>query len=211
MAGGTDHPDQPCESSKLLAFLDNERNIFKGFGKSSEDKYIPRSSLSRYFTDEGGSIESLLEEVLKDEEHAPQAETVLNQYLVVFAILLSIGKGQYLSRCIERDYSDDKLPFFDRPRHFPKSEEGSFFDSFSDAQWRFCPVRINKNPVNFQIEPEQILPLRRREQISRNESSTTYLVEFHEEYDSLSEDSAIFEIDLGIGKVRTNSPCTIAY
>lgn len=204
MAGGAGQPDHSPESNRFLNFLDDERNIFKGFSKSSEARYIPRSVLFRYFTEGSSSIEELLKEVLEDEEHVPQADTVLNQYLVVFSILLSIGKGKYLVRCIERDYSDDKLPFFDRPRHFPKSEEGSFFDSFFDAQWRFCPTRITKNPVNFQIEPEQILPLKRKEKIASNTSSTTYLVEFHDEYDSLSEDSSTLGIDLGIGKVRSN-------
>lgn len=211
MAGGAGQPDQLSELDKFLTFLNDARNIFKGYSKSSDDRYTPRSILSRYFADAGSSIENLLKEVLEDEEHIPQGETVLNQYLTVFSILLSIGKGKYLNRCIERDYSDEKLPFFDRPRHFPKSDEGSFFDSFFDAQWRFCPARITKNPVNFQIEPEQILPLKRREQIATNATSTTYLVEFYEEYDSLSENNSIFEIDLGIGKVRTTSPATMAY
>lgn len=202
MAGGIDQAEHSPETAKFLSFLQNDRNILTGYSKSSEDKYIPRSVLTRYFTLDGGSLDGLLKEVLEEEEHITQADTILQQYLAVFAILLSIGKGKYLNRCVERDYNDERLPLFDRPRHFPKSEHGSFFDEFFDAQWRFCPVKLTKNPVNLQIEPEQIFPLRRREQVGSNTSSTTYLVEFHEEYDLLSDDNPIFDIDLDVGKVR---------
>lgn len=204
MAGDAGQPEQPSETSRFLSVLNDDHNIFKGYSKSSENRYIPRSVLARHFAIGGGSLDTLLRETLEEEEHIPQAETILHQYLDVFSILLSIGKGKFLNRCVERDYSDERLPFFDRPRHFPKSEDGPFFDAFFDAQWKFCPAKMTKNPVNFQIEPEQILPLKRREQIASGASSTTYLVELHEEYDTLGDVNTIFDIDLGIGKVGPN-------
>lgn len=189
---------------RYLAFLNDPHNAYPGASKTPNSTYTPRSVLLRYFTNGQGSIDGLLAVVLKEEEnHIPTSDTVLEQYLAVFTILLSIGKAQHLNRFIERDYNDDRLPFFDRPRHFPKTESGSFFDAFFDAQWQFCPVRFAKNPVNLQIEPEQILPLKSKEKIKSNARSTIYRVELHEDYDPFGDELGTFDIDLGTNKVSS--------
>lgn len=199
--------DAGSEVQKYLRFINQDSNIFRGQSKTSEQLYTPRLLLLGYFTNGNGSIDKLLQEVLADgEEHVvPAGETILDQYLAILTILLTIGQARYLNRFVERDYSDDRLPFFDRPRHFPKSEAGSFFDSFFDAQWRFCPVRFAKNPVNLQIEPEQIIPLKSKEELYSDSASITYRVELHEEHDTFAEARSTFGIDLGSNKVRTNS------
>lgn len=97
----SDQPVRPTELEKLLAFHRDERNIFHGYSKSSENEYKPRSVISRYFTERTGLLDILFKEVLKEEEHIPLAETIPHQYLAVFSTLLSIGKGKYLNRCIE--------------------------------------------------------------------------------------------------------------
>lgn len=191
------------EVQKYLRFINQESNIFRGQSKTSEHLYTPRLLLLQYFTNGSGSIDRLLQEILEqEEEHVfPAGGTILEQYLGTLTVLLTIGQARYLNRFIERDYSDDRLPFFDRPRHFPKSESGSFFDAFFDAQWRFCPVRFAKNPVNLQIEPEQIIPLKSREKLNSGVHSATYRVELHEEYDTFVEVPSTFVADLGSSRV----------
>lgn len=199
--------DQDIEVQKFLAFLREEQTIYLGESKAEASIYTPRSDLLRYFADGRGSLDDLLKAVLKEEEHIiPASETVIQQYLAVFTILLSIGQAQYLNRFIERDYNDERLPFFDRPRHFPKAVTGSFFDAFFDAQFRFCPIRFAKNPVNLQIEPEQILPLRNKQQIKVVGPAITYKVELHGDYDPFVEDSSPFQIDLGTNTVGMVHP-----
>lgn len=214
MAGGPGQPEQPnehvSEVSKYLSFLHDTQNIFQGYSRSSGNKYIPRSVLTQYFALSGVSLDRLLRENLEKDEHVPQTETILQQYLAVFSVLLSIGKGKYLNRCIERRYNDERLPLLDKPRHFPTSDNGPFFDAFFDAQWKFCPATLTKNLINFQIEPEQILPLKRREKIMSSASSVIYLVEVDEEYDFLIENRSSLDDGSGIVKVRTISPVTLA-
>lgn len=210
MAGGPGQPETTnehvSEVSKYLSLLNDTKNTFQGLSKSVGNKYIPRSVLTQYFTLGGGSLDGLLRENLEEGEHIPQTETILQQYLAVFSILLSIGKGKYLNRCIERRYNDERLPLLDKPRHFPTCDNGSFFDTFFDAQWRFCPATLTKNLINLQIEPEQILPLKRRDRVMSNASSVTYLVEVHEEYDFLIENHSNPNNGPGASKVRTTSP-----
>lgn len=195
--------DTLTEAARYLQFLGKETTVFNGQSKTSEHIYTPRSLLVRYFAHEGGSIDRLLHEVLEqDEAHVfPASSTILEEFLGILTVLLKIGQARYLNRFVERDYSDDRLPFIDRPRHFPKSETGSFFDSFFDAQWRFCPVRFVKNPINLQIEPEQIIPLKRKERLYSDANCVTYRVRFCEEYDSFAEIPTTLDIDLGSTKV----------
>lgn len=204
MAFSNGQHGQDVEVQKYLTFLNDPHNAYPGASKTSDSIYTPRSVLLRYFTNGQGSIDGLLGVILKEEGHIiPASDTVLEQYLAVFTVLLSIGQAHYLNRFIERDYNDDRLPFLDRPRHFPKADSGSFFDAFFDAQWRFCPVRLAKNPINLQIEPEQILPLKSKEKIKSNGNSTIYRVKLHEDYDPFGDEPSAFDIDLGTNKVRS--------
>ena len=108
---------EAVEVRKYISFLDNERNCYLGQSKIGSSVYTPRTVLAKYFADGEGSIEEMLRAVMKEEEHIiPAGDTVLQQYLALFTILLTIGQGHHLNRFIERDYNDDRLPFFDKPR-----------------------------------------------------------------------------------------------
>ena len=193
--------DLHAEEHQYLSFLEDERNKFSGQSASPDNLYTPRSILTSYFVGGQGSLDDLLKEVLKEEAHIPPAEIVLDRYLLVLTILLSIGKAEILSRFIERDYNDERLPFFDRPRHFPRPGGVSFFDQFFDAQFRFCPVKFVKHSVNLEIDPQQILPLTNKKLVAKYGLCTTYQIYVHEEYDSFVQDSNSFDIDLGTDKV----------
>lgn len=174
-----------------LGYVNEPRNAFIGKSKLGDSVYTPRTSLLRYFQDGRASIDDLLSSVLKEEDViVPVGSVVLQEYLLVFTVLLLIGKGQYLSHLIERNYGDDKLPFFECPRFFPKPIDGSFFEAFCNIQWRFCPVRLSSNPVNFHLESEQILPLRSKVLVKSDSTSNVFQVELHEEYDPFTKNGS---------------------
>ncbi|KAK5074750.1 hypothetical protein LTR64_000955 [Lithohypha guttulata] len=182
MAASHGQVSQSNESQAYLVYLSLARNAFIGTSKTSDNIYTPRSVLLKYFTDDYSSLDRLLKAVLKEEQDTlPASETILQHYLATFTILLSLGKGRYLNRFIERGYNDERLPYFECPRFFPDS--ASFFGAFVDAQWRYCPVRFPKDPVNLQIEPEQILPVKRLDQISNDGTAVIHRVEIHADYD----------------------------
>lgn len=203
MADVCDQPDQDIGVQKYLKFLEDDSTAFCSSAKTVSNVFTPRSILLRYFTAGQNSIEELLRVTLQEDAHTiPAAGDVLKNYLVVFTILLKIDKAPFLKRFIERDYNDKRLPFFDKPRHFPKEESGSFFEAFSDTQWRFCPVKLPKNSLSFELEHEQILPLRSKKKVHEDVNSITYRVELHEDYDSFVGQPRSSKVDLGMTKVR---------
>lgn len=176
-------PDSPTEIQKYLAYLESDKCALSGRCGGSSIAFIPRRSLLSYFGQQTRCIEQLLREAFQEDAHTiSEAQVILDHFLVVFTILLRIGKALALPRFVERDYTDERLPFFDRPRHFPKLDS-PFFEAFFDAQWTFCPVKLPKNPENYELEPEQILPLAEKHKIAENTGLCIYRAKIHQEYD----------------------------
>lgn len=186
MATVSIQPDSQTKVQKYITYLDGDDCAFRGYCATSNTIYTPRSNLSQYFARDGNSVEDLLKEVLEEKAHGiPEERLIFDSYLVVFTILLAIRKAQYLPHFIERNYTDESLPFFDKPRHFPKTHP-TFFRVFSDAQWRFCPVKLHKNTLTFELEPEQILPVSEKHEIVEYKTSRTYRAQLHSDYDLLA-------------------------
>lgn len=145
---------------------------------TSRRAFVPITALRSYLTCE--NISKLLRSY-----HLPHHnwKTIQQDYIIIFTILISIGKVPYLQYFLE-GRSDAHLPF--RPSeaedwHF---ECRKFFTEFSDAQWQFCAQNLEPNRLNGRrIDDKVILPFTKQRRIKHGKD--VYEVEAHPAYNQL--------------------------
>ncbi|KAI1577344.1 SPS1 Serine threonine protein kinase [Pyrenophora tritici-repentis] len=115
-------------------------------------------------------------------------EVIQDKYIVVFAILLKIGKGAYISHFTSHDsLADDRLPFEHPNGWF--GESTSFFEEFYKAQWPFCAKRLERGRFTDKCVPEEmVIPFKRMEVLKQGPNSTVFRVEVFPEYNYLTQD-----------------------
>jgi len=178
-------PDHNIEVQRFLKFLRKEQSESPNEKPLTCAHFVPKSSLQQYFERERGSLERLLHAIIDREEFIPAAEVVRDKYLSILAILVEIGYGAFLTRFVEQDYSDQRLPFDEQPKYFPITPNQSFFDLFAERQWPFCPQPFEKLMENKQMRPKRVLPIISKQLLKESAPATIYRVEIHEEYDQL--------------------------
>jgi hypothetical protein len=139
--------------------------------------FYPSALLQAYIR---SNIEDLLQAVAPDQEHC--AKDIVDSYFQVFAILLSIREGAFISHFTRNEMSNDRLPFIDRGS-FPL--EHDFFDKFQEKQWMFCA-----RPLTHLLDrnyPEcRILPFHLEETtVATGNSGVIYKINIPVEYDQL--------------------------
>jgi hypothetical protein len=145
---------------------------------TQQHKFIPRATLQNYLTP--NRLRKLLD------SHG-ELEAIQTGYLAVFAILILIGKGIYITRFIPHDNLDDQhLPF----QHFegwPDDDCLDFKEQFFKAQWQFCAQPLKIRRLNdTRLSPDVIVPITRRTLLKKGIVSSIYVVDIHPEYDLLS-------------------------
>lgn len=156
--------------------------------ENEEACFCPELDLKDYFSDYDQLV-GILRCVLPSTGPLPvRAYNIQTKYTKIFAILLSIGKGNFIKQFNQYDsLSDEKLPFDTCPEHFPSDVEDmdkNFFCKFYERQWKFCAPNLSYERIkNFQ--PRMILPIVSREELATGGSSTTYKIEVHPAYNHL--------------------------
>jgi hypothetical protein len=148
-----------------------------GPSTTQQHKFIRRATLRDYLTP--NQLRKLLN------SHG-ELDAVKTAYLVVFAILVFIGKGIYITRFIpHNDLDDEHLPF----QHFGGWPDDclEFKEQFFKAQWQFCAQSLKIGRLNeTRLSSEVIVPITRRTLLKKGVVSSTYVVDIHPEYDLLS-------------------------
>jgi len=110
---------------------------------------------------------------------------VRERYLVVFSILLSIGKGPFINKFIQHgELVDERLPFLTRDVWPEASSE--IFDEFYEAQWQFCAKTLVAEGLNdTKLCDNMVMPFKKIELLRDGSDSTISKVELFEEYNSL--------------------------
>ncbi|KAK4206185.1 hypothetical protein QBC37DRAFT_381340 [Rhypophila decipiens] len=132
------------------------------YGHDAFDKreFVPRDALSRFWTPD--QIVNCLCRTRQDERIPADRQNILHHYLAVFSILVFISRSEYISAfmCTETPLDDAHLPIRSTPEewtHDVKLKE--VFEEFDKAQWRFCPLTLDRRPWKWKLSPYHILPV----------------------------------------------------
>lgn len=156
-------------------------------------------------------VADLLDEIFgRDWSSNINVEELATKCPLVFAILLCLGQGRYITNFIRHaDLQDRRLPFVHRPEEFPHFDNVDFFESFREVQWKWCaPEMTMFNDQEFR--DEDILPFKSKTWIHGGMSAAVHKVEIHPDYDGLSRMVEIVRADFVIVTRRfTDMICRI--
>ncbi|KAF2813081.1 uncharacterized protein BDZ99DRAFT_473802 [Mytilinidion resinicola] len=120
------------------------------------------------------------------------AANVLEHYLRVFAILIIIGKAEYIKHFLQHSDLEDKiLPITSlnhRPSHWPSvADSNDFFPSFYKAQWQFCALDFTQKLKGSVLDEDLILPIIEKKELGSGGSAAIYKIKLHDAYNHLVE------------------------
>jgi hypothetical protein len=155
------------------------------FSPADSRPYIAVHMLRSYLTDE--QLRKLLRWVTRP---LSQLGVIRDNYLIVFAILLSIDKGTYIGHFVLYDqFVDSRLPFDDcewPPGCEPARRE------FVDAQWRFCAKSFERGRLNdTMIPPQMVLPFDIKAILKEDSDLRVCVIEIPAHYNLLNQVSAL--------------------
>ena len=156
--------------------------------------FVPHSEL-RVYLGSGRRLQNLLEALYpgQDPVEQPSCKTIERHYLRTFSILVLIGHGSFIRHFEQHEsLQDQKLPFLERPAHFPFSTGSDIFDAFRQKQWEFC-VPVFKYDMRSYFDKECVLPIIESEKIAMGGSSVIYKIRLMTEYDELEPPTDIHE------------------
>ncbi|KAF4964969.1 hypothetical protein FSARC_7147 [Fusarium sarcochroum] len=199
------HPaDDASRNEEYFAFI--EKNLSEGVNGYGHHVWFVRTSILRqWWTEPGGRrIPRAL-----DLQNGIDNNVIIDCYLIIFSILVFIGKPHYIHEFVRQGYTDARLPFVNPPRVF--GTDPAMVDMlrlFRDRQWKFCPVQFSKGMVRKFIDPRQILPIMESKLLRSSPKSTIKVVKLYPDcYDSgwAPSDTIVFK------EFRTNEDNTLRY
>ena len=149
--------------------------------------FIPAQQLDNWLKDSTHTID-LLRAIYKEEEIPVRPRDILGRCPKIFAILLKIGKGEFIPHFTRHSSIwDESLPFRSKPDDFPTdATDELFFANFARYQWHFKPHTF-ENSFDVSLEPERILPIKHKELKGKGSSAEVYRIEVHSDFDKLSQ------------------------
>ncbi|KAM7215402.1 hypothetical protein V8F06_009263 [Rhypophila decipiens] len=141
------------------------------YGSDAFDKreFIPRDALSRFWT--ADQIVNVLCRTRQEERIRADRQNILQHYLAVFSILVYISRPELITTfmCTETPLDDAHLPIRSTPEEWTHdSELREVFTEFDKAQWRFCPLTLDRRPWKSKLAPYHIIPIASKRLIDPN-------------------------------------------
>jgi hypothetical protein len=163
------------------------------------DDFIPAGEVEAYFREDPPRLVAILTALFgsEDARWRGRAREIATRYSVVFAILISIGHGEYILNFLPHEsLCDKKLPFETRPTKFPwaPSDSVELFDRFQEAQSRFCAVKFERNTTP-EFDDSQPMPYLSKELLDEGGSAKVYKVQIHASHDLLQ--GSVDNVSLG--------------
>ena len=122
--------------------------------------YFPIRAIRQHMIRDKGAKNLLKTLYRNTPDEAPTVDSVLTRYIKVFAILVSVGYGDWIHLFEQQGLEDSKLPFTSEPQHFPGSENDILWNLFSSSQWKFSPCVLHAGGLDRKLSVRDILPLR---------------------------------------------------
>jgi hypothetical protein len=162
------------EIEELMISCDKEQSAF-----------IPGRALQKCLTPQK------LHDIMEDLNIKPiYFDAIFNNCLVVFVILLHLGKAREIPKFICHSHLfDERLPF-DKEDEWKWPEEcRPFFGNFYDFQWKFCVKAWEKGKLTgFEMPKDALLPIVKEGILCKGSNSHTSTIMLHEEYNKLGPD-----------------------
>ena len=193
------HKEQPVDeifSSKLESFT--ARNV-------SGQRYIHRSLLIDWllseYTSQATYLDLLLDfaysECIIVPVEARQLSSPGKSSLLVFSLLLELGRGDFIHYFLRSGLTDSKLPFpMTSLKQAKTSGDGSetvdFTRQFFERQWAFCPLTFDLG-MGVDLPSSTVIPIQQRRQInSKGGTASIWQIVVPEEFvgDSLRPEAA---------------------
>ena len=167
--------------------------------------YISQAALAIYFS-KFQAVEKLLIALFGNHpsRDSLNAHQIKENYCKIFCLLISIGKGQFITQFVENGIDDHNLPLQTQPPDFPSSaSDPHFFSAFYREQWKFCPHKLHADTFNRQFKAkEHILPIRKIAELGEGGSATAFKVEVPDCYNSFQKVSTLLTLH---NKLRTHN------
>ncbi|KAB2577294.1 hypothetical protein DBV05_g4043 [Lasiodiplodia theobromae] len=152
---------------------------------AANPSYVPQQRIDEYFKADK-NIGQILQRLDPDGNLKVYQNTIVQKYSKVFCTLLLIGQGHHIETFVRHfGLCDLRLPFEQKPEHFPIGDDGvDFFERFKAEQWQFCAQPLTYN-MNLVYEDAQILPIMTKDRIGDGGSSDIFKITLHQAYDEL--------------------------
>ncbi|KAL0253078.1 hypothetical protein SLS55_010528 [Diplodia seriata] len=165
-----------------------ESQWMKGFGApdlTANSVYVPQQRIDEYFK-AGRNVGQILQRLNPDGNLKTYQSTIVKDYSRVLCILLLLGQGHQIEIFVRHtSLCDTRLPFEQKPAHFPVDDDGvDFFDRFKEVQWQFCAQPLTYN-MNLVYEDARILPIMTKDPIGTGGSAQIFKITLHQAYDEL--------------------------
>jgi hypothetical protein len=194
MDSGRQQPTYHPAVQEFYAWIkDSGVAITQDKNTSGLDDFVPAGEVQAYFRKDLSRLTAVLNALFgsEDSRWRGHVNEIVDHYSVVFAILVSIGYGEYILNFLPHEtLCDDKLPFEVRPTKFPRPhlDSDEIFDHFQKAQLRFCAVKFHRNSTH-EFDDSRPLPFLSKELIDEGGSAKVYKVEIHVSHDMLQSPS----------------------
>lgn len=183
---GARQPNHEPRLQRFFQFVEDKSQPGICADESKTAVFLPETDLQEYFA-EDDQLLGILKLIFENHTTLPiRLRSIRSRYTKVFAILLCVGRGDYIPHFEHYDsLSDEKLPFDQPPDHFPSEITApSFFKDFQERQWRFCAPRLNFGRSKF-WQPARVLPITSKEPLGTGGSAITFKIVVHPEYNEL--------------------------
>jgi hypothetical protein len=181
----------------VLYFRENCADGSRPDSPNGIEAYLPNGGLNTFYKAHGRCW-SLLENYFPHHHHhrpTPKKQLfnrIKDGHQKIFIILVWIGKAHEIQHFVGKDdLRDERLPFFERPPSFPDFliqhgdvDSQAYWDSFREAQWRFCaPVLTHQMERTW--HKDTILPIIRHQLLGEGDSGVVHAIEVEETHNEL--------------------------
>ncbi|KAI5464963.1 hypothetical protein BGZ63DRAFT_421950 [Mariannaea sp. PMI_226] len=139
-----------------------KRSVLAKDGFGQEVEYIASVALKEFWDfDRVNSILTTLE--VKE-----RPEQIIANFTHIFSILVYISRPTDIGLFTPRLLDDQHLPLTSRPTDWPTTPRNDdLYETFRKHQWRFCPLEFRNGYMHKRyLEPQMILPVKYKEQLS---------------------------------------------
>ncbi|KAG9228900.1 hypothetical protein BJ875DRAFT_434529 [Amylocarpus encephaloides] len=141
----------------------NQHYAVKSPEREDRISFVSIDEVTAYLeADDCHKLVDILEDIFGPDE-PPDASALLPDYVAVLCILVEIGEGSAIDFLYKQDFHDRLLPVHYNPDQFPRrlppdADDGTFYRSFYEKQWRFCVPDFTRN-MDKTFDENLILPI----------------------------------------------------
>lgn len=180
---------QPTHKAVILDLIKwvDDNSVYGVDVAGNPAPFMPTKDLREHLRDKN-RLRDILKALFEPEEPPTNVSpaAIVNSCTSVFAILVRIQKGAYVSEFLRhRELFDHQLPFLTKPPAFPSIPNDDFYECFCKEQWRFCAHTFRDGHDDLHIPDSYILPILTTQVLDEGGAADVQKVTLHPEYDKI--------------------------